>query len=81
VQPSELVSTDSVPESQRQSVTVQSVKARKLSSRAPEIFSAEERERFEHHVRPMIEQRSGMAQEPHVTIWAWKNTPSPLDFD
>jgi ubiquinone/menaquinone biosynthesis C-methylase UbiE len=52
-----------------------------LAEMMNEIFTAEERERFEQHIRPTIEQRSGMAQQTHVTIWAWKNTPSPRDFD
>jgi arsenite methyltransferase len=52
-----------------------------LGEMMQEIFSAAERERFEKHIRPLIEQGRGTSQLSHVNLWAWKNTPSPRDLD
>jgi arsenite methyltransferase len=52
-----------------------------LGEMMQEIFSAEEREHFEKHVRPLIEHGAGISQISHVNLWAWKNTPSPRDLD
>jgi len=52
-----------------------------LGEMMQEIFSAEERDRFEVHIRPLIENGGGASQMSHVNLWAWKNTPSPRDLD
>ncbi len=41
-----------------------------------EIFSAEERRRFEEHMRPLVERGAGIVQSSHVFLWAWKTVPS-----
>jgi arsenite methyltransferase len=46
-----------------------------------EIFSAKERERFEKHIRPLVEGGGAVSQTSHVNLWAWKNNPSPRDLD
>jgi ubiquinone/menaquinone biosynthesis C-methylase UbiE len=52
-----------------------------LGEMIQEVFSTEERERFEAHMRLLIESGGGVSQMSNVNLWAWKNTPSPRDLD